>query len=111
MEEAEAAKAAAKAMQQKAEAATAAADKAMVEKVALQKHAAQKDEAARIAVENADAAKRVALQAAAQQAVDQAEIPTPSGDTDSELEHFCDSDTSSETATVVRKCNRLASGG
>ena len=110
-DEVEAAKAAAKAMQQKAEAATAAADKAMVETVALQKHAAEKDEAARIAVENADAAKRVALQAAAQQAVDQAEIPTPSGDTDSELEHFCDSDTDSETATVVRKCNRLASGG
>ena len=87
MDEVEAAKAAAKVMVAKAEVAKAAAAKAMVEKVALQKQAKQKDEAARIASENADAAKRVALQAAAQQAVDQTES------------HFCDSDSDSESAT------------
>ena len=102
MEEVEATKAAAKVMVAKAEAAQAAAAKAIVEKVALQKHAKQKDEAARIASENADNAKRAALQAAAQQAIDRAE------------KKFLDPDSDAESATdldpVVRECNRLASG-
>ena len=99
----EAAQAEAKVMLAKAEAAKAAADKAMVEQVALQKHAKQKDEAARSAAENADEARRVAMQAAAQQAVDQVEKKLTDPDSESE--------SATDPPSVVRECNRLASGG